>query len=486
MLENISARDILDLIILINIVFVAVVVLFERRNPTATLVWLLLLVFVPLLGFILYLLLGQDLRKKKLFYLKKEEEKHIDHLISQQDRELHSNQLVFKDPHIGSYRDIIHLHLKSDQALFTQDNQVEIFTEGEQLFQAMMKSIGQASHYIHMEYYIIRDDSLGRAIVDLLSHKAREGVEVKLLYDGMGCIRLPRGFFRPLQEAGGEVASFFPPFVPYINVRIDYRNHRKICLVDGQEGYVGGFNVGNEYRGLSKKFGRWRDTHLRIQGSALDGLQKRFLMDWRFASHQKDFKVMDEKYFPSRPAVGESGLQIVSSGPDAPWSSIRNGYLKMIGRAQKNIYIQTPYFVPDESVLEALKVAALSGVDVRIMIPRKKDHPFVHWAALSYIGELLEAGARCYCYEDGFLHSKVVTTDGFFSSVGTANLDVRSFRLNFEINAFIYDARVTQYLEKHFDRDLSNCTEITMEQYCQRPTRVKAKEAFSRLLSPLL
>ena len=312
----------------------------------------------------------------------------------------------------------------------------------------------------------------------------KEGLEVKLLYDGMGGRSLPRNYFKDLIQAGGEVACFFPPFVPYISLRINYRNHRKICIIDGTEGYVGGFNIGDEYIGYSKKFGYWRDTHSKIMGNAAKGLQWRFLLDWRFAS-QKELEV-SERYFPNVEGKGKTGIQIVSSGPDSKWTSVKDGYFKMIINAKKKVYIQTPYFIPDDSILEALKMAGLSGVDVKVIIPDKPDHPFVYWASLSYIGELLEAGVKFYTYQDGFMHSKVIIMDDIVSSVGTANLDIRSFKLNFEVNAFMYDEEVNSKITKQIIRDLERCVEITAEGYAKRSLVVKFKESVSRLLSPIL
>lgn len=475
----------LDLLYILNIVIAMGIIFFERRNPTVTLTWLLVLFLMPVLGLILYLFLGQDLRKKKIFYLKKEEEESFFPKLAQQERYLNSDEMLFLDPRVSDYRDIIHLHLNSNQALFSQNNKVDIYNDGQELFQAMSASIQQAGKYIHLEYYIIRNDATGRGLRDILSRKAAEGVEVRLLYDGMGCIHLPRRFFQPLVQAGGKTASFFPPFFPFINLRMNYRNHRKICIIDGEEGYIGGFNVGDEYRGLSKKYGYWRDTHLRIRGTALNSLHLRFLLDWRYA-HDRNFQLRED-FFPQLPPQGNTGIQIVSSGPDAKWSSIKDGFLKMIGSARQSIYIQTPYFIPDESILAALKIAALSGLDVRLMIPGKADHLIVHWANFSYVGEMLEAGVRCYAYSRAsFLHSKVMMVDGFVSTVGSSNMDIRSFHLNFEVNAFIYDEIVCRNLQTAFFRDIENSVEITMEIYRARPLRLKMKEAVSRLLSPLL
>lgn len=485
MFSTTIAMRILEIIFVLNVVFAFLVVFFERRSPSATLTWLMVLFFIPLLGFILYIFLGQDLRKKKMFFLKKEEEYKILPLLQQQDEQIHNHQLVLNNPQMAQYCDLIHLHLNSNQAFLSQDNKLEIFVDGSLHFDDLISQLRNAKEYIHLQYYIIRNDALGRQVLDLLVEKARAGLEVKMLYDGMGCIRLPRHFFRPLLEAGGQVACFFPPFFPFINLRINYRNHRKICVIDGRVAYVGGFNIGDEYLGLSK-LGYWRDTHIKIEGSAVVGLDFRFLLDWRFAA--KDYAPVEDKYFRDYMAGGDTAVQIVSSGPDSHWAAIKDGYLKMINSARQRIYMQTPYFIPDGSILEALKVAALSGVDVRLVIPEKEDHLFVHWASLSYVGELLEAGVKCYTYkkERGFIHSKMIVMDGAVSTVGTANLDIRSFHLNFEVNAFIYDEAVSGQMEEIFLNDLDDCDELTLDIYLQRSIYVKIKEAFSRLLSPLL
>ncbi|NLK98707.1 cardiolipin synthase [Defluviitalea saccharophila] len=473
----------LNNILFINFLLAILIVFFERRNPSSTWAWLMILFFVPILGFLLYLFIGQDLRKKKVFAIK-EEEDQLHRMVHRQEKALHQKEIAYDYPNIQKCKDIIHLHLVGHNALYSQDNSVDIFYNGYDKFKNMIEDIEEAKDFIHIEYYIIRNDSLGKKVVELLARKAREGVEVKLLYDGMGCIWLPKDFFKPLLEAGGEISCFLPPFLPYINLRVNYRNHRKICIIDGQIAYVGGINIGTEYLGLSKKMGFWRDTHLRIQGSAVDNLELRFLQDWRFST--KTPHIIEQKYFPPKHVDGNTGIQIVSSGPDSKWSSIRNGFLKMISLSKKRIYIHTPYFIPDDSLLEALKIAALSGVDVRIIIPNKPDHMFVYWASLSYVGELLQAGVRCYTYEKGFMHSKMILVDDLVSTVGTANFDIRSFKLNFEVNAFIYDEEVNSKLCDQFLRDLEESEEITAEIYKQRGFLIKFKESVSRLLSPML
>jgi len=472
-------------IFVINILLALIVILFERKKPSVTMSWLLVMLFIPIVGFLLYIFLGQDLRKKRLFYVKADEEKLIYASVKQQDDFLNKDMLEFNNKMVALHKDFIHLNINS-QALFTQDNSLKVFNRGTDLFASMFEHINSAQSFVHLEYYKINNDALGNELIALLAKKAQEGIEVKLLYDGMGCIRLNRKFFAPLIEAGGEVQVFFPPFIPYINLRINYRNHRKITVIDGKYGYIGGFNVGDEYLGKGKKYTAWRDTHLFISGSAVRQLELRFLLDWRYAHGLKNPFDFTPRYFPPINFTGKTAVQIVSSGPDSKWSPIRDAYLKMINKGRKNIYIHTPYFIPDDSILSALKLAALSGVDVRLIIPEKSDHMFVHWAALSYIGELLEADVKVYFYNQGFLHSKMIAVDGFIGSIGTANLDIRSFELNFEINAFIFDRNIVRQLEEHFIEDLSHSTQFTLEDYKNRKTTVRIKEAMFRLLSPLL
>jgi len=474
----------ITLLLLTNLILAIVMALFERRNPVTTMVWLMVIFFFPIIGFILYLFLGQDLRKRKLFILKAQEEDKLIRTIRYQRTLLYGNQYKFKDPRVQNYTDMITLNLASSDAPLSEDNTVKIYTTGEDKFADLRTSIRNARKFIHMEYYIIRNDPLGREIVELLAAKAREGVEVKFLYDGMGGIRLPKNFFDSLTQAGGKVAVFYPPFIPKFNLRVNYRNHRKICVFDGIEGYVGGFNIGTEYLGKSKRFNYWRDIHLKIEGSAVNELEFRFLLDWRFASEEEN--PFDDSYFPRHEPRGCTAVQVVSSGPDSKWPSIRNAYLKIINSARNHVYIETPYFVPDEEILSAMKMAALSGVDIRVIIPQKPDHPFVHWAAMSYIGELLESGVRFFAYHKGFIHSKMFTSDGFVSSIGTANLDIRSFRVNFEVNAFLYNEAAARELDEIFIKDMYDSTEITLEKYNQRPLIAKTKDAICRLLSPLL
>ena len=305
-------------------------------------------------------------------------------------------------------------------------------------------------------------------------------------FDSMGCRTMKNRDWERLEKEGIQVAEFFPALLGQLQLRVNYRNHRKIVVIDGRVGFVGGFNVGREYLGRDKKFGYWRDTHLCIEGAAVTSLAVRFVLDWNYAAKENLF--LEDSLFeiPQYTRNGRDPVQIISSGPDSKTKMIHDNYLRLIHRAQDHVYIQTPYFIPDDSILDALKIAAKSGVDVRIMIPCKPDHPFVYWATYSYIGEMVAAGAKCYVYNNGFLHAKTLSIDGMVACVGTANMDFRSFGLNFEVNAVIYSERTVQRLERAFENDMTLCTQVTRKVYDERGLVIKAKEQFSRLLSPLL
>ena len=472
-------------IVTLNIFFAIALIFLERRDATSTWSWLLVLFFIPVFGFIIYLLFGRRLRQKHLFRWEGRKRIGIEQLIDYQIQAIEDEKFVFHLDDTEFYKDMIYLHLRNNHAVLTQDNAVEVFNDGRAKFDALIADLEKAKDHIHFQYYIIRLDRLGNEILDVLIKKAKQGVIVRVLFDDIASRGLYKYHFKELIAHGGEVESFFPSVFPLINPRLNYRNHRKIVVIDGRIGYIGGFNVGDEYLGHNKKFGYWRDTHLRIEGSALHPLQTRFILDWNQASTNHDIEYAD-RYFPAIPRKGSVGMQIVSSGPDSQWEQIKDGYLKMITLAKKYIYIQTPYFIPDISFLDALRIACLSGVDVRIMIPNKPDHLFVYWATYSNVGYLLKAGAKVYIYENGFLHSKQIVVDDELSTVGTANIDVRSFKLNFEVNAFIYDREKSHELAELFEQDMRLSTELTLEMYRARSRTIKIKESISRLLSPIL
>lgn len=468
---------------LVNVLFAFTVIFLERRNPTSTLAWILVLFLLPAVGAIFYILLSQNLTRKRMFQLRAEEQQRYALLLSKEIEDLQTGKLVFNDSIIGNYKDLIHLHQVQSKALFSQDNTVNVFTDGTDKFKELFKCIINAKTHVHILYFIIKRDSLGKQLIKILTEKAEEGIEVRLLIDGLGN-QLHSSDLEPLVKAGGKVAIFSPSLLSYINLRLNYRNHRKLVIIDGTIGFLGGFNVGNEYISLKRRMGYWRDTHLKIKGTAVHDMQTRFLLDWRAASGEEILQ--SSKYYPEPQCFGNSGIQIVSCGPDSPQEEIKQGYIKMINSAKTCVCIQTPYFIPDESIQEALKIAALSGVDVRIMIPNKPDHVFVYWATYSFIGDLLNAGVRAFTYNKGFLHAKTIVVDEKISSVGTANFDIRSFKLNFEVNAFIYDVAISEQLHQSFKIDLEFCSELTLEKYLNRSNIIKFKESISRLLTPVL
>ncbi|HUC91219.1 MAG TPA: cardiolipin synthase [Paenibacillus sp.] len=469
----------------LNFFFAAAVVFLERRNVGVTWAWVMVLLFLPGVGFILYLILGQNLSRRKIYRISAENRLRLQALQRAQQFRFTESRIVFNDPAMADYRDMMYMNLMGGHAFFTQDNQVDIFTEGRTKFDALLRDIERAENHIHLMYFIIRNDVCGRRLIESLALKALDGVEVRLLYDHIGCSSLPDGFFEPLAAAGGYVAAFFPSRIRYLNLRVNYRNHRKLAIIDGKYGYVGGLNVGDEYMGLDPRFGFWRDTHLRVSGGAVLEMQRQFMLDWNLSCPARAIEE-EPRYFPQHAGFGQVGMQVVASGPDQELEQIKNGFIKMIHAAKSTVSIQTPYFIPDESLLNAMRIAALSGVDVRIMIPSRPDHKMVYWATYSYLSDLLKAGVKCYLYEKGFLHAKSVIVDGKIASVGTANIDIRSFKLNFEVNAFLFDSRAAERLARIFEEDMAECAELTPGRYKARPVHMKILESFARLLSPIL
>lgn len=474
---------VLTAIYLINFILVVDLIFRGKRNIDNTLTWIVILVLVPPVGFILYAMFGRSIAKKNMFSVKEKEDKVIKDKILESYVEIESNL----DPYLDENKDIIYTLANSNNAHFTADNDVDIYPESNLFFNSLLEELKKAEEYINIQFYIFKDDRIGKEIIEILKEKAQSGVEVRLLYDAVGGRNLSRKAVKEMKEAGVQVANFFPSFLNIINFNINFRNHRKIVVIDGKVGFVGGFNVGDEYLGRDPKFGEWRDTHIKLTGSCVIDLSMRFLLDWRYTTKEN----LDlAKYFTKKreKSTGNVGIQIVSSGPDiTELDEIKYGYMKMIQKARDYVYIQSPYLILDKTLMETLKVACLSGVDVRIMIPSKPDHPFVYWASYSYAGELLDYGAKIYTYgEDAFLHAKTIVYDDSVASIGTANMDIRSFELNFEVNAFIYSEEKAREQRMIFEKDIENSREITKEIYESRSTYIKIKESISRLLSPVL
>ncbi|MFQ7000381.1 MAG: cardiolipin synthase [Clostridium sp.] len=467
------------IIVIANIFFSFSLIFIERKDPSTTWAWLMIMIVLPGLGFIIYLLLGQNFSRARLF----KEKKEFDTI---KRRELSKDFTSKEHEHIGGeqYLDLIRMNYTHSGAKCTYNNEVDVYYNGVDKFAQLIKDLKNAKKFIHIQYYIIRPDRLGKKIMSILEEKAAEGVEVRFLVDSMGSYKVTRRSLRNFTKNGGKFEIFFPGIFPHVNTRINYRNHRKMVVIDGEYGYIGGFNVGDEYINENKHIGFWRDTHIRIRGEAVNDLTNRFLLDWCYASGEEieDFS----KFYPKNPIRdGDIAIQIVTSGPDHNEEYIKNAYMKMINNAKKYVYLETPYFVPDSPMLEALKLSALSGVDVRLIIPGKPDHIFMKWAASAYIGDLLNAGAKVYLYQNGFIHAKTIVADGKVCTVGTANMDMRSYSLNFEVNAFIYDDRVANNLETQFFKDIEDCKVMTKEEYDKRSI-LRIRESIIRLISPIL
>lgn len=468
-----------SIIFLINALCAISLIFIERREPTTTWAWLLIILLLPAFGFIIYLIFGQNLSRQKIFREKTVvDEKKAKELMMQFREEKKAHRIA------KEYEGLVRMNYNNSGSLYTTGNKVKTYTSGEEKFKDLFEDIRNAKKFIHIEYYIFRLDGLGLEIIEALRLKVLEGVEVRLLVDGMGSKYIRGKEIKFIKSLGIKFAIFFPGILPYVNVRINYRNHRKIVVIDGHTGYVGGFNVGDEYVNKGKQFAFWRDTHIRIQGEAVNELNKRFILDWDYASDEalNDF----EKYFPKQEIYDNVGIQIVSSGPDHEEEYIKNAYMKIINNAKESVYIQTPYLVPDEPMLDALKIASLSGVDVRLIVPGEPDHFFMEWILSANMGELMKFGVKIYRYQKGFIHSKTIVSDGKICSIGTSNLDIRSFKLNFEVNAFIYDERISKQQEEIFFKDQEDCKIVTQEEYDNRSRALKIKEAMIRLVSPIL
>ncbi|MFD2387338.1 cardiolipin synthase [Enterococcus rivorum] len=472
------------IIVIANILLSLIIIFRERKQTAQTWSWLLVLMFIPVLGFILYIFFGRGISKDKIFDLKMQAKIGMNAEIERERNSLLRG--LYPHPPTGEVesKQLIYMLTIFGSSLYTTKNEIKLYMDGREKFDGLIEDIRAAKDHIHMEYYIYRGDTLGIELRNELIAAAKRGVSIKLLLDAWGSTQVNMKFFEDLKKAGGEVAFFFPLFVPYLNPRINYRNHRKIVVIDGAVGYTGGFNVGDEYLGNVKKFGYWRDNHLRIHGEAVYSLQNRFLMDWN--SQHTDELSYDEKYFPPIRATGNKAVQVVTSGPDSEHEQIKMTYLKMISIAKKEILIQTPYYIPDESIHEALKLALLSGVKVRIQIPNKPDHILVYWATYSFAAELLEYGAIIETYEKGFMHAKTMIIDSGIVSVGSANIDVRSFRLDFEVNTIIYDQEFSKQVRTAFYEDAQVSERLTEEKYLNRGIIIKLKEGLARLISPLL
>ncbi|MDE6278224.1 MAG: cardiolipin synthase [Muribaculaceae bacterium] len=457
------------------------VILSENRNPVKTLAWTMVLLLLPFVGIVLYVFFGRNIKNKRMISRRnrrrlRRHEKRSGYDPRREDLSLTSLQVISTASSL-------------DGAQYYAGNSVEVFTDGRSKFDALREDIRRARSYINIQYYIFEDDSLGTEFAELLMAKAREGVQVRLLYDHVGSFNVSNGFFRRLREAGIETHPFFRVSIPQLGSRINWRNHRKVCVIDGTVGYVGGMNVAERYVS-GGKFPVWRDTHVRVIGPVVASLAYSFAVDWNFTSGElivenaaPDGRSMFE---PGLGAVKGVGAQFLTSGPTSQWSNIAMTFHRAIASARRRVYIQTPYFLPTEGLMRALQTAALAHVDVRLMVPERSDSKMLTHATASYLEECLRAGVRVYRYTAGMLHAKTIVIDDEICTIGSTNFDFRSFDYNFESNLFFYSKEFNGRIAKIFMEDLAFCKRITASQWRRRPKLNKITESIVRLLSPIL
>ena len=462
---------------LYTIIGTITVLLLENRDPAKSLSWMFILLFLPVVGMFFYLLLGQDYRKSKII-----SQKSIRRVT---DRPVASFDITKLDRTLldENHLNIIKLLYRNNEAAGYAFNKIDVFSDGESTFASIFEAIRNAKDHVHIEFFIFDDDKISNQLRELLIQKSNEGVRVRMIYDYWGSFKLSKKYLKSLRQAG----IYVRPFLPFrwqisrIN-KINYRNHRKIIVVDGEIGFTGGLNIADRYI-YGNKLGNWRDTFIRLEGAAVHGLQLLFMVDWYFVDQKL---VEGSHYFPEPKEFDANLVQIVNSGPDSDWSAILQGIASAFSSATKYIYIHSPYFMPTDIIASCIQIAALSGIDVRLMIPVKSDSQFSDASTSSYLGQALEAGVRVFRYKNGFLHSKAMVIDDFISIVGSTNMDERSFAQNFEANAFIYDPKTATQLRDLFLKDIENCEELTLEAWSNRKKRQKLKESFARLFSPLM
>lgn len=454
-----------------------IVVLLENRNPVRTTSWVLVLAFVPYLGLFLYFIFGRSFHRQGRLSRKMRTKvlKDVEVSVEEQD--------ILKQSAVSKNIELVKLLEGSNDAGLFANNDIKIYTKGNELFQSMMEEIEKATDHIHAEYYIVETDETGNAFKDALIKKAKEGVVVRLIYDDLGSWRLKQSTIREMKHAGIRLQSFFKLRFPYFTSKLNYRNHRKVLVIDGRVGFLGGFNVADRYtKGL--EWGSWRDTHIKYEGDGVAALQGVFLTDWWYITkrlHQQD------KFFPPPQLIhSHAAVQIVESGPDTEWQAIMQGFCQAIHQAKEYIYIQTPYFLPNESIKNAIESAALRGVDVRLMIPSRSDSRLSFAAAMSYLLSLLESKVKIYQYQKGFIHSKTIVIDDNLAIIGSANLDFRSFEQNFEVSAFIYDEAKSIELKAIFINDTHSCRRYRFSDWNNRSILQKMWQALARLFSPVL
>jgi len=490
MLLHIQLSDILDysniilpIIYYLVVIIMCVTLIRQNRAPIKTIAWLLVIIFIPIGGMLSYIFFGRYLKKERLF----DDKKEID--LAQIKRmkplfvpDVESLKNVESATEIVENIKIIKLLINGCKSKFTINNNIKILQNGPQTYESILNDLKEAKSFIHLEYYIIENGTIADKIKTILLEKASQGVEVRIIYDYVGSLNLSNSYINQLERGGVKILPFMPVRFGKFTSKLNYRNHRKIIVIDGQIGYTGGINIADKYI-FGNGLGHWRDTHLRVTGDGVDSLHLTFITDWYYLS---GFLLQDEqKYFPKKRVKGNQMMQVITSGPDSEHAYIMDAYFVAITSAKKSIYISTPYFLPTQGILQALKTAALSGIEVKIIMPYKADSPVVSLSTKSYVRELLESGIKVYLYKEGFTHAKVLIVDELLSSIGTANVDFRSFEQNLEVNAIIYDRGIAKELTIEFNRDIEKSKMITLGNWTNRRKSIKILESFARIFAPL-
>lgn len=468
--------NILLVLYVLTVLTVIVVVLSENRNPVKSMAWVLVLVLLPVVGLLIYLVFGRSLKGAKLFT-----RSHRRELWRMTD---FPEAIKLEEGLNDSSRQLISLANKLTERHLFEDTSIKVFTSGEAKFEALLHDIEQAREYVHVQYFILENDLTGRRLIELLQRKAREGVQVRVLYDYVGSFYMRPKVLKQMRAAGIDVHPFMELTFTQFFLRLNWRNHRKIVVIDGRVGYVGGMNIADRYVSGTQKEQAWRDTHLRIEGEAVGAMQYSFAIDWGYTT--RELLDMPPKHFEPSHDKSRHLVQMVSSGPTSRWNNISYVFLKAVTLAKHCIYIQTPYFLPSDPLLKAIQSAALAGVEVKLMIPRRPDSHMLRLATGSYIKECLQAGVKIYFYEPTMMHAKVVIVDDEFVTTGSTNFDFRSFEHNFEFNALIYSKEFNREMKAIFEDDMTRSSRVTIGKWKQRPLIQKALESVVRLIAPIL
>lgn len=483
---------VLTFLFIAYIIASAYFIIMDNRQPSSTFAWLLLFIAIPVIGVLIYIFFGRD---RKVFAdqhklarteIGSDLTKHVTEFLNQQEREI---QAIRSDPkRTSAEKRLVQMLKRTNLSFLTVHNKLEILQDASVKYPRLEEDIRNAQHSIHLQYFIWEADEYMVKLGDLLIEKAKQGVKVRILYDASGSMFLmlgKRSYVKRLQAGGVQIYPYLNFLTPLKLHTINYRNHRKIAVIDGKIGFTGGMNMGEEHLKGAGPYNAWRDTHLRLTGEAVSVLQADFVIAWYNTTKEK--LISDDYFAFDRYPNANLPLQLVGSGPDTEWKAIQQQYFFMIMAAEERVWIQSPFFIPDPSIAEALKAAALSGVDVKLMIaPRDTASPLANWAGNTYLLDMARGGVDVHLYQPGYLHAKTIAVDSSVCSIGSANMDIRSFQVNYEVNTIIYDQGVTAELEAAYVKDLEGCTQFTAEEYLSRPQWQRFRDSVTRLLSPLL